>query len=264
MFRTVSSSRSSRVLITSAVLLLAATVAHAAPTPEQQCLARRTSAHSKYEQCVGKWLAKFYAGEVNPDEFTAYAAALAKLAKCRIKYARTWSRLQGLGTTCAAASRYTDNGDGTVTDNLTGLVWEKKSDNGDIHDKDSFGTWAAGASLNGTGTAFTTFVREGLNAGAGFAGANDWRLPTFVELQTIMLPESYPCSTSPCIDAAFNTSCAAGCVATACSCTSVFYWSATTLGSLPSAAWGVNFTDGYVYYNYKFLNDSVRAVRGGL
>ncbi len=31
---------------------------------------------------------------------------------------------------------YTDNGDGTVTDNQTGLTWEKKSDDGSIHDKD--------------------------------------------------------------------------------------------------------------------------------
>ncbi len=32
---------------------------------------------------------------------------------------------------------YTDNGDGTITDNVTGLMWEKKSDDGSIHDKDN-------------------------------------------------------------------------------------------------------------------------------
>src|SRR5438094_9253656 len=31
---------------------------------------------------------------------------------------------------------YTDNGDGTITDNNTGLVWEKKSADGSIHDMD--------------------------------------------------------------------------------------------------------------------------------
>src|SRR5205814_55397 len=29
---------------------------------------------------------------------------------------------------------YTDNGDGTITDNNTGLVWEKQSQDGSIHD----------------------------------------------------------------------------------------------------------------------------------
>ena len=31
---------------------------------------------------------------------------------------------------------FTDNGDGTITDNNTGLMWEKKSDDGGLHDKD--------------------------------------------------------------------------------------------------------------------------------
>ncbi len=30
--------------------------------------------------------------------------------------------------------RYTDNGDGTITDNSTGLMWEKKSFDGGLHD----------------------------------------------------------------------------------------------------------------------------------
>jgi hypothetical protein len=39
------------------------------------------------------------------------------------------------------ARSYTDNGDGTITDNVTGLMWEKKSDDGGIHDKDNMYTW---------------------------------------------------------------------------------------------------------------------------
>jgi hypothetical protein len=37
-----------------------------------------------------------------------------------------------------------DNGDGTITDDQTGLMWEKKDDNntGGIHDKDNEYTWA--------------------------------------------------------------------------------------------------------------------------
>src|SRR5574341_969930 len=35
------------------------------------------------------------------------------------------------------ARSYTDNGDGTITDNATGLMWEKLTDAGDIHDWDT-------------------------------------------------------------------------------------------------------------------------------
>jgi hypothetical protein len=34
----------------------------------------------------------------------------------------------------AEAQRYVDNGDGTVTDNTTHLMWEKKTTDGSVHD----------------------------------------------------------------------------------------------------------------------------------
>src|SRR5207237_6537097 len=37
---------------------------------------------------------------------------------------------------------YDDNGNGTVTDLNTGLVWEKLSDDGTAHDKDNPYSWA--------------------------------------------------------------------------------------------------------------------------
>jgi len=165
----------------------------------------------------------------------------------------------------AGVVRYVDNGDGTVTDNLTGLVWEKKSDNGDIHDKDTFGTWTTGSPYNGNGTAYTTFLRDGLNAGAGFAGANDWRLPTFAELGTILLPEEHPCATNPCVASQFNSGCAPSCSATSCSCAqSGRYRSATTWARDPNVAWFVDFGDGGVDGHFKFHSSYVRAVRGCL
>jgi hypothetical protein len=39
------------------------------------------------------------------------------------------------------AGAYTDNGNGTITDTGTGLMWEKLSDDGTIHDKDTAYTW---------------------------------------------------------------------------------------------------------------------------
>src|SRR5262245_21387303 len=71
-----------------------------------------------------------------------------------------------------AALSYTDNVDGTITDNNTGLMWEKQSDDGSIHDRDTTYSWA---------NAFAVHI-AGLNAGAGFAGHTDWRLPNIREL----------------------------------------------------------------------------------
>ncbi len=231
-----------------------------AATDEEKCLAGRAKAKGKYEKCVEDQLGKGYG-----SSFADYTKFLEKMAKCRIKYAGAWTKLQGLGTTCAVASRYTDNGNGTISDNLTGLVWEKKSDNGDVHDKNTARTWSTGAPYNGNGTAFTTFLRDGLNAGAGFAGANDWRVPTFAELQTTLLPEPYPCTTSPCVDAAFNTGCVATCTVLTCSCTqSNYYWSATTVAGCPLCGWSVDFNDGLVFIGNKPNGLYARAVRGGL
>jgi hypothetical protein len=37
---------------------------------------------------------------------------------------------------------YSDNGNGTITDNNTCLTWEKKNDDGSVNDKDNAYTWA--------------------------------------------------------------------------------------------------------------------------
>src|SRR2546427_2511051 len=69
---------------------------------------------------------------------------------------------------------YVDNGDGTVTDVNTGLMWEKLSNDGTVHDKDNTYTWA---------NAFAEHVAT-LND-TRFAGRDDWRLPNVRELQSI-------------------------------------------------------------------------------
>lgn len=152
-----------------------------------------------------------------------------------------------------AARGYTDNGDGTITDNKTGLMWEKQDDNnvGGIHDKDNTYTWIA---------AFTKITS--LN-GASFAGFTDWRLPNADELASLAKRGAV----NPAIDAVFNTSCAASCTVTTCSCTaSDYYWSSTTYKSIPSSAWTVLFFYGDVDASRdlgKTSNFRVRAVRGG-
>ena len=159
-----------------------------------------------------------------------------------------------------AARSFTDNGDGTITDNLTGLMWEKKSDDGSIHDKDNTYTWGLTSSpYTMNGTMVTTFLAA-LNGGGGFAGHTDWRIPNSNELESIVNLQNV----NPAVDSAFNTSCAASCTVTACSCTqSDYYWSSTTYQADPTDAWFVYFSDGSVDDGSKSNSRYVRAVRGG-
>jgi hypothetical protein len=157
------------------------------------------------------------------------------------------------GDTLAGSTfAYTDNGDGTITDHNTGLVWEKLDDNnvGGIHDGDDFYTWD---------DAFAVKIAT-LNTGPCFAGHCDWRLPNLKELASIAnyeIPAPGPSVWPP-----FNASCTAGCTANACSCTSSdVYWSSTTYIGSPDFAWYVFFLDGNVLANQKTNGGYVRAVR---
>ena len=151
---------------------------------------------------------------------------------------------------------YTDNGDGTITDIRTGLMWEKKSLEGttttNLHHRDRMYTWA---------DAFAEYV-AGLNAGGGFAGYTDWRLPNIKELQSIANYED----ANPSVSSAFNTECVASCTVLTCSCTasSAFYWSSSTSPGVPVNALGVHFSPFNVVHFEKGNPAFVRAVRGGL
>jgi cysteine-rich repeat protein len=149
-----------------------------------------------------------------------------------------------------ATLAYVDNGDGTITDTNTGLMWEKLSDDGTIHDWDNVYTWD---------DAFAVKVAT-LNGGGGFAGHRDWRLPNIKELQSIVNYRSF----SPAVSAAFNTGCTPGCIATSCSCTQSFnYWSSSSNANIPSLAWSLIFYHGSDFIALKTDDLYVRAVRGG-
>jgi len=142
-----------------------------------------------------------------------------------------------------AVLSYTDNGNGTITDNNTGLVWEKKTNcTGGTHCVNDPYTWQGALD----------YVAA-LNT-ANFAGHNDWRLPNIKELQSIVNYENV----NPSVSAVFND-CGNG------SCTAAYvYWSSTSYANFPDFAWYVNFYAGDVEANYKSLNSIfVRAVRGG-
>jgi hypothetical protein len=171
-------------------------------------------------------------------------------------------------TSACFATRFEDNGDGTITDNQTGLMWEKKSDDGSIHDKDNTYTWnTAFGHTEPNGTAFTEFLgtlndcksSDGSTVSDGFAGYCDWRLPTIAELQGIVDTSYFPT-----VDPVFNMDCAAECTVTSCSCTAAGnYWSSASLADFPSGAWFVNFNFGGVLFVDKSSPLRVRAVRGG-
>jgi hypothetical protein len=149
-----------------------------------------------------------------------------------------------------ATLAYTDNGDGTITDNNTGLMWEKLSDDGSVHDKDRTYTWLDAVAVK----------VAALNSGT-FAGHSDWRVPNAKELKSIVNYQNQNPSVSP----AFNTACAPLCTVTTCSCTlSSYHWSSSTWVNFPGAAWFVDFRyGGYEDAYAKTSSISVRAVRGG-
>jgi len=149
---------------------------------------------------------------------------------------------------------YTDNGDGTVTDNVTGLMWEKLSDDSSIHDWNNLAYIWADASAVKVATLNT------MNAGVGFANHTDWRVPNIKELQTLV---NFGTS-APATHSAFNSACVPGCTVTTCSCTrSSIYWSSSTYQPAPSYAWRTDFNDGLTDSYDTTGGGYVRAVRGG-
>jgi hypothetical protein len=120
--------------------------------------------------------------------------------------------------------RFTDNGDGTVTDNLTGLVWLK--------DANCFGTrtWANALTVCNSLAGGQCDLTDSSVLG-------DWRLPNRKELGSLLdlgnyypaLPTGHP----------FNN------------VQSSNYWSSTTNARYTYFGWDVRFNDGSEAYDRK-------------
>jgi uncharacterized protein DUF1566 len=146
---------------------------------------------------------------------------------------------------------FADNGNGTITDNNTGLVWQKCS-MGQNNDASCSGTvttynWyqASGAYDAGYNSSTQNVCGSLALAGGG------WRLPGKKELTDIVdysIP--YP---GPTIQQSWFPNTVAS-----------YYWSSPTYAGDPNYAWYVGFYDGYVdVSNYKDYSYYVRCVRGG-
>lgn len=120
---------------------------------------------------------------------------------------------------------YQDNGNATVTDLNTGLMWQKSDD--------------------GTTRGWQDASDYCIDIDLG--GYDDWRLPEQFELQSIV---DYG-RVDPAINPVF-------------SCQSSYYWSATIYARHTTNAWVVYFYDGNDTAYFKIPGNYVRCVRTGL
>lgn len=147
-----------------------------------------------------------------------------------------------------------------VQDNVTGLIWEQKTADGGLRDKDWTYAWynpnsatnGGNAGESNGGTCFgarcdTAGYVAALNA-ANYCGYSDWRMPTRMELIGLVDFSRV----NPSINPVFaNTQ-------------SVWYWSASPLALNGNGAWAVDFGNGYTNYDFSKGNRfRVRVVRAG-
>ena len=161
--------------------------------------------------------------------------------------------LMGIAGHALAAKTYADNGDGTVTDPTTGLIWMRCA-MGQVWD---------GTTCTGTASTYTFDQANALTGTTTFAGHSDWRLPSIDELKTL-IDQSID---HPTIDQqAFPAT------------PSVHFETSTSVDEWGGCAWVVDFSNGlvsgppstsagergdYNYYLSKSTPNAVRMVRGG-
>lgn len=142
---------------------------------------------------------------------------------------------------------FTDNGNGTITDNVTGLMWEKLSRNGTLHEVTDTFDWDA------------AFEKIAVLNDNGFGGFSDWRMPNQRELFSLV---AFGGAAPQTISAIFRDDCEPGCAVTTCSCTATDrYWSSTTDPFVPASEVGVDFGAAATFSATKGSNRHVRAVR---
>jgi len=125
---------------------------------------------------------------------------------------------------------YTDNKDGTVTDHVTGLMWQQ----------------AVSTSIYTWGSASTAGTAQSYCAALSTAGYDDWRLPSLVELMSIVDPSVG----SPAISSTYFPG-----------TPSAVFRSATPVVGSPGNAWVVTFGTGDTGSDAVAAGNYARCVR---
>ncbi len=151
-----------------------------------------------------------------------------------------------------------------VKDNLTGLIWENKTDDGGLQDKDNTYSWFDNnGSINGgdegeqnlgicTGSECDTQDYVNVVNNQGICGAKDWRMPQIKELENLASLDRF----MPAIDTAYfpNTK----------EMQQENYWSATPDAEFSVRAWYLHSYNGLPKSNIeKAATHYVRLVRDG-
>ena len=127
--------------------------------------------------------------------------------------------------------RFHDNGNGTITDNLTGLMWTKNA--------------------NLSGSTMTWYQAVDYCNNLTLGGYSDWRLPNVSELESL-INDDEPNSATWLNNLGFTN------------VQSSNYWSSTTSAYGPGSAWIVFMDVGGMYYDDKsYYYDYAWPVRAG-
>ena len=152
-----------------------------------------------------------------------------KVLACLGENCGLWSdELQFSFTVAGSSPRFTDHGDGTVTDNNTKLMWSQNANHWGSKTWDDAKRACDGLTL---------------------AGHGDWRLPSLNELKSLIDKSQWD-PALPSGNPFINVQ-------------SLYYWSSTTYESVPFYAWQVLMNDGNVYNANKDLDNFVWPVRSG-
>ena len=165
--------------------------------------------------------------------------------------AKSASYIVRLVSAATAAVSYTNNNNGTITDNTTGLMW-KTCEQGQAWDNNNTAANLTDdnctADSNATDTYnWTAALTEAQNH--TFAGYDDWRLPNVKELTSIADYTKENPSINPAFPNANKTA---------------SFWPSTLYANtaLSNAAWNVNFNAGFMFANSRAVDTNrVRLVR---
>lgn len=141
----------------------------------------------------------------------------------------------------AAIVNFEDHGNGTITDNYTGLMWQRCA-------VGLTGTSCATGSIQEMSWDTALQYVDTINTSGGYAGYSDWRLPNIKELGTIV---EYRCS-NPAINTTIfpNTP-------------SLWFWTLSPDVVNANNSLIISFTDGSNRNEYRPTMHPVRLVRSG-